>query len=285
MSERWKITLLLFPALFIIGGLFLGGLVFGLAGSLGYMPLIGLTDWSLDAYHRILSSDSFYLSFVVTFYIAFTSTLISGCLALGAALMLRQTFAGRSVINFLFQINLSVPHLVGAVGILYLFSQSGVFARLAFEFNMISKPADFPAMIYDPLSIGIILQYVWKEVPFIGLILLANLQTIGTNYEAVARTLGASHWQTFRYVLLPLLLPGLLSASMIVFAFTFGAYEIPALLGQNYPAALPVLAYQAFTNVNLGSRPEAMAMAMIIALMSGLMIIGYARLARRYIRD
>ncbi len=285
MLERWKIALLLSPALVIIAGLFLGGLILGLIGSLGYMPLLGREEFNLNAYRNILASERFYLSFLLTFYIAFTSTVIASLLAIGAALILRRSFIGRSVINFLFQINLTVPHLVGAVGILYLFSQSGFFARLAYEFEIITKPSEFPALIYDPLAIGIILQYVWKEVPFIGLILLANMQTIGRDYEAAARVLGASRWQCFRHVLLPLLFPGLLAAAMIVFAFTFGAYEIPALLGQNYPSALPVLAYQAFTDVDLNARPEALAMGMIIALLSVIMIFGYAHLARRYVRS
>ena len=285
MLDRWKIPLLLSPALLLIVGLFLGGLFLGLIGSLGYMPLLGREELNLDAYRNILTSESFYLSFLLTFYISFTSTVIASALAIGAALMLRRHFIGRSVINFLFQINLTVPHLVGAVGILYLFSQSGFFARLAYEFELIARPADFPALIYDPLAVGIILQYVWKEVPFIGMILLANMQTFGADYETAARSLGANRWQSFRYVLMPLLTPGLLAAALIVFAFTFGAYEIPALLGQNYPAALPVLAYQSFTDVDLNARPEALAMGMIIATLSAVMIFGYARLARRYVRS
>src|SRR5690606_42088760 len=159
-----------------------------------------------------------------------------------------------------------------------------VFATRRSSDLLIGRPGDFPALVYDPFALGIILQYVWKEVPFIGLILLANMQTLSEDYEAVARSLGASRWQSFRHVLLPLLTPGLLAAGMIVFAFTFGAYEIPALLGQNYPAALPVLAYQAFTEPDLAARPTALALAMIIAGMSALMIFGYARLTRHYIR-
>lgn len=285
MLERWKIPLLLSPALLLIAGLFLGGLFLGLIGSLGYMPLLGREELNLDAYRNILSSKGFYHSFLLSFYISLMSTIIASVLAIGAALLLRRNFIGRSVINFLFQLNLTVPHLVGAIGILYLFSQSGFFSRLAYEFELIAGPSDFPAMIYDPLAIGIILQYVWKEVPFIGMILLANMQTFGHNYEAAARTLGANRWQSFRFILLPLLSPGLLAAALIVFAFTFGAYEIPALLGQSYPAALPVLAYQSFTDVDLNARPEALAMAMIIALLSAVMIFGYARLARRYVRS
>ena len=284
MSDRLKITLLLAPALIIIGGLFFGGLAIGLLRSFNYMPVIGLTHPNLDAYIAVFTSREFYLSFLLTFHISFTSTLISSVLAIAAALLLRRQFFGRAAINFLFQLNLTVPHLVGAIGILYLFSQSGSFARLAAEWGMISKPGDFPALVFDPYAVGIILQYVWKEIPFIGVIVLANMQALGEDYESVARSLGANRWQAFRHVLLPLIFPGVLSASVMVFAFTFGAYEIPAILGANYPAALPVLAYRKYTDVDLAARPEAMAMAIVIAALSAIMILLYVRYSRRSIR-
>lgn len=285
MSDRLKIGLLLFPALSIIIVLFFGGLLIGLMRSFNYMPIIGLTEPDLSAYISVFTDKEFYLSFLLTFHIAFTSTVISCILAVAAALLLRRRFIGRAVINFLFQLNLTVPHLVGAIGILYLFSQSGSFARLAAQWDMISSPADFPALVFDPFAIGIILQYVWKEVPFIGVIILANMQSIGEDYESVSRSLGASRWQAFRHVLMPLIFPGMLSASVMVFAFTFGAYEIPAILGANFPAALPVLAYRKYTDVDLAARPEAMAMAIVIALLSAVMIFLYVRYSRRRIRS
>lgn len=284
MSDRWKIVLLLAPAMAVILVLFMGGLFFGLLRSFNYMPLIGLTEPNLQAYVAVFSSRDFYLSFLLTFHIAFTSTAISCVLAIGAALLLRRTFVGKGLINFLFQLNLTIPHLVGAIGILYLFSQSGSFARLAHEFGAIERPRDFPELVFDRYAIGIILQYVWKEIPFIGVIVLANMQALGEDYESVARSLGASKWQSFWHVLLPLVFPGALSASVIVFAFTFGAYEIPALLGANYPAALPVLAFRKYTDVDLAARPEAMAMAMVIALLSAIMIFLYVRFTRRRFR-
>jgi putative spermidine/putrescine transport system permease protein len=284
MTDRTRIFMLLAPALLIIGVLFFGGLLIGIMRSLNYMPVIGLTQPNFDAYISIFTSREFYLSFLLSFHISFTSTVLSSILAIGAALLLRRQFLGRAVVNFLFQLNLTVPHLVGAIGILYLFSQSGSFARLAAEWGMIARPGEFPALVFDPYAIGIILQYVWKEVPFIGVIVLANMQAIGEDYEAVARSLGASRWQCFRYILLPMIFPGVLSASVIVFAFTFGAYEIPALLGANYPAALPVLAYRKYTDVDLAARPEAMAMGIVIALLSAVMLYLYVRYTRRRIR-
>ncbi|MCX7301527.1 MAG: ABC transporter permease subunit [Rhodobacterales bacterium] len=285
MSDRMRIALLLAPAMTVIVVLFFGGLAVGVMRSFNWMPVIGLTEPNLDAYRAVLSDPDFLRSFGLTLYISITSTLISAVIAIAAALLLRQSFAGRGAINLLFQLNLTVPHIVGAIGVLYLFSQSGFFARMAFHIGLIARPAEFPALVFDPFAIGIILQYVWKEVPFIGVIVLAQMQALGTDYESVARSLGASRWQAFRHVLLPLILPGVLSASIIVFAFTFGAYEVPLLLGASHPQALPVLAYKTYTDVDLAARPEAMAMAVVIALLSALMIWAYLRATRARLRS
>ncbi len=96
---------------------------------------------------------------------------------------------------------------------------------------------------------------------------------------------GASRWQRFRFVILPFLMPGILSSSILVFAFTFGAFEVPLLLGQRYPSALPVLAYRSYTNVDLNARPEAMAMSVVIAVIISVLVFAYMQLTRRYLRE
>lgn len=257
----------------------------GFIRSLNYFPLIGLNEPNLEAYRLVFTDREFFASFLLTFHIAFTSTVIASILAVGAALLLRPTFRGKKIISFFFQMNLTFPHLVGAIGILFLFSQSGFLARILTNADVISRPSEFPALIYDRYAIGIILQYIWKEIPFIGVIVLAVLQSVGEDYEAVAQSLGANRWQRFRYVTLPLIMPGVLSASVIVFAFTFGAYEIPFLLGRSYPAALPVLAVRSYTDVDLAAKPQAMAMAMVIAVLATMMILAYMNLTRRYVRS
>ena len=284
-AQRLSLTFLLAPALAIIVLLFLGGLATGLLRSLNYFPLIGLNEFNLDAYFSIFTDNGFLQSLLLTFHIAFTSTLIASILAVASALLLRPAFRGKRIVHFFFSLNLTIPHLVGAIGVLYLFQNSGLVSRILTGLDVISRPADFPAMVFDPWAIGIIIQYVWKEIPFIGVIVLAILLSVGEDYESVARSLGANRWQAFRQVTLPLIMPGVVSASVIVFAFTFGAFEIPYLLGRTFPAALPVLAYQSYTDVDLAARPQAMAMAMVIAFISTLLIMAYMKLSRVYIRE
>lgn len=285
MTDRTRIALMLLPALLPLGGLFLAALGLTLLRSLGWMPALGLTRPSLAAYAEILSAPGYLASLGLSLWIAAASTLIAAALALASALLLRQTFPGRRIIGLIFQMNLTVPHVVGAIGILYLFSQSGSFARLAHAAGLITAPGEFPVLTQDPFAIGIILQYVWKEVPFIGLILLANLQAIGPGPEAAARTLGATRWQAFRFVLLPMLMPGLAAASALVFAFAFGAYEIPLILGAHAPEALPVLAWRSFTDTDLATRPQAHAMAVVIALIGLALLALYARLTLKRGKD
>lgn len=284
IPARLRLPLMLAPALVVIILLFGGGLLLALTQSFGFLPVIGLNEFSLAAYKQLFQDDVFLTSLGLTLWIGIASTGISTILALACALLLRRPFWGVSWVRFLFQLNIPIPHLVGAIGILLLFSQSGLFARLAYLAGLIRETSDFPALVYDSYAIGIILEYVWKTTCFTGVILLANLQTLGDNFEDVARTLGANSWQRLRYVTLPLLRPAVMSSSILVFAFTFGAFEVPFLLGQRFPSALPVLAYRKYVDSDLTSRPEAMAISIVIAILITFLVLVYMRLSKQAVK-
>jgi putative spermidine/putrescine transport system permease protein len=278
VGSRVKIVLLLAPALLVIGLLFAGGLSAAVVQSLGYLPAIGKTEITLDAYREVLGSRDFLDSLFLTLYVAGASTAISTVLAVLAALALRNS-AGR-LSAAVFQLPTTVPHLVAAVGIALVVSQTGLGARLAAALGLIGEPGEFPALLYDRYSVGVILTYVWKEVPFTAIVILAALRGVAGELEEVARTLGANWWQRFWYVVFPVIVPGVVAASLIVFAFTFGAFEVPYLLGQTYPTMLPVTAYNEYRSIDLSSRPAAMAINVLIALITALFAAAYLRLGR-----
>jgi putative spermidine/putrescine transport system permease protein len=279
---------MLAPTLAIILILFVGGLGYGFLQSLGYQPIIGKYDINLDAYANIVSSEryseQFWRGLWLTFKVSFASTFVSAALAVAFALVLRETFFGKRLAVFLFQIGLPIPHVVAAIGILFLFSPSGVISRLAAQLDLLQFPNEFPILVRDTSGYGIMLAYVWKEVPFFGVIVLAILQSLGEDYEELARSLGANRLQRFRYVILPLIMPGLLSASIIVFAFTFGAYEVPRLVGVRFPEMLPVMSLKFFLNPDLNARAEGMALSMIIAGIVMALVVIYMWLTQRTIR-
>lgn len=278
MGGRVKIALLLAPALLVIGVLFTGGIAAAVVQSMGYMPAVGRTEISLAAYREVLGDKDFLNSLILTLYVAGASTGISTVLAVLAALALRRS-SGR-VSAVVFQLPITIPHLVAAVGIALVVSQTGLGARLAAALGLIGEPGEFPALLYDPYSIGIILTYVWKEMPFIALVVLAALRGVAGELEEVAKTLGASAWQRFWYVIFPVISPGVIAASLIVFAFTFGAFEIPFLLGKTYPTILPVMAYNEYRDLDLAARPVAMSINVLIAVITAVIAAAYLRLAR-----
>lgn len=284
LAGHLRIPLMLSASVLVVVVLFGGGMLVGIGQSFGYFPAIGLEEWTLEHYANVLSDPTFLRSLWVTFRIAFIVTALSSVIAVGLALILRETFGGSRITKFIFQIPLPVPHLVAASGFVLLITQSGIVARVAAGFGLIDRPSDFPILVFDQAGVAITLTFLWKEVPFIGVVVLAVLQSIGPHYEEIARTLGATAWQRFVHVLLPLIMPGVISTSIIVFAFTFANYEIPLLLGVRSPTTLPVLAFHRYQDPDLGLRPEAMAISVILAIVSVALLFAYRRLARYAVR-
>ncbi len=165
----------------------------------------------------------------------------------------------------MFQLPLTVPHLVVAVAVMFLLAPAGLLSRAAAAVGLVDGPAAFPLLVNDRWCVGIVAAYVWKEVPFITLMLLAVLARSGPELLEVGRTLKAGRWQRFRHITLPIIFPSLGAAALIVFAYTFGAFEVPYLLGRTHPMLLPVWSYRSYSDVDLVARPEGIAAGLLIA--------------------
>jgi putative spermidine/putrescine transport system permease protein len=258
------LTILLAPALAVVLVLFGGGLALGVVQAMGYLPGAGLGRLGFQHFAQVLTDPDFATSFALTAYVAGVSTVLAAGISMIAALALASLRS--RWIHFIFQIPLTVPHLVVAVATLFLLAPAGLLSRAAVALGLIAGPVDFPLLINDNWGIGIILVYVWKEIPFITLMILAVLRNSGRDLLDVGRTLKAGPWQCFRHITLPIIFPALAAASLIVFAFTFGAFEVPYLLGRTYPMTLPVWAYKHYSDIDLLARPEGIAAGIVIAL-------------------
>lgn len=283
MNRRLRITLLLAPAVTVTGLLFGGGLVLGVAQSLGYQPYLGQTSLSLDAYRRLVDDPAVRASLGLTLRIALVPTVLAAVLGVGGALALRRTGRRRHWADRLFALNLAVPHLVGALCMLLLLSQTGLLSRLAYTAGLARGPQRFPALTADAFGWAIVAEYVWKEAPFVGVVALAALGPGVTELERAAATLGAGPWQRLRWITLPALAAPVGAASVLVLAFAAGSYEVPFLLGRPYPASLPVVAYQYYRDTDLSSRPLAMAAAVAVAALSTVLVGTYVALSRRLV--
>lgn len=278
------IALLLAPALLVVGVFFVGGISYALLQSLGYQPFIGRTQLSLDAYRNTLADEAVHASVAMTLRLALTATAGSAVLGVGLAVVVNRVARGRRAAMNLLQTNLAVPHIVAAVAVGMLLSQTGLISRLAHAMGWVNAPSDFPALVADQHGIGIVAAYMWKETPFIAILALTALRRGTQDLGRAAQVLGAGPFQRLCHVTLPAVAPPVAAGSVLVFVFALGSYEVPYLLGRPYPATLPVVAYQYYTDIDLTYRAEAMAVAVLTTLTSIAAAIGFLTLLSRVAR-
>jgi putative spermidine/putrescine transport system permease protein len=263
---------MLLPSILVLAIFFVGALVYSFLLSLNCFSITSNDTIGIQAYVNTLTSQRFTDSLAFSFQIAIISTLVSVAIAIIVSMTLRKTFFGRRLAVFVYQFNIPVPHLVVAISVLFLFTQSGLFSRLLYTVGAINSTSMFPMIVFDKGGVGIILAFVLKFFPFIGIAILSLLVSTISDYEQQAATLGANGWQRFRFVLLPMMTPSIVFSSILVFAYAFGSYEVPFLLGSTAPKALAVLAYQEYTSIDLNSRPEALAIANVITMILVILI-------------
>ncbi|MFZ0444346.1 MAG: ABC transporter permease subunit [Bacillus sp. (in: firmicutes)] len=268
VKEKVKPYLLLSPMLLILIGIFVTGIVLGLLQSFGYFKAIGLTDFTLKYYREVLMDSNFLSSLKFSLYTATVSSVIAVILGVLLAYSIVQMKGKKETIELLYRVPIAVPHIVAALLIYNIFSQTGILPRILFEMGLIQNQEQFPSVLYEPNGVGIIAAYIWKEIPFVALTTYTVLSSVSKKLSDVAYNLGANKKQVFIYVILPLIMPSVLSSFIIIFAFSFGAYELPLLLGPTQPNALAVQAFIEYSNPVLQNRPYAMVYNMLITLIA-----------------
>jgi putative spermidine/putrescine transport system permease protein len=149
---------------------------------------------------------------------------------------------------------------------------------------MLARFAEFLGLEFDsPLfrgnGWGVVLAYVYKETPFGLLFLVPVLRAIPHELISTARGLGASPWLTFWTLIVPRLLPALGTVFLILFIFTFGAYDIPFVVGESSPSMVSQYLYRAYFVAPLDQRPLASGGLIILFLLSLGTVVGYSFLA------
>lgn len=263
MSSSVKAWLLLMPLLLFMV-LFVGQ---GIYRAVWESLEIGGSEGLFDNYQQLLGEGTFWASLRVSIYVAFVSSIISLVLGLWFTRMLFRLFRTDQW-KLIAWFPMLIPHFVAAYIIILFFSPSGWFSALL-EGSALT--ASFPVLVNDPLYIGVILTYVWKEIPFVILMLLPVYQEIDWRMEEVSRSLGAKGFSLFRTVEWPWTGPVIAEVFLILFVFILGAFEIPALLGITYPAMLPILAFEWFYQGAWANRPLAQALMVLVTFFSVLL--------------
>ncbi len=233
----WTLFLLLSPAVGFIFLFLAAAAAMTLLQSVGYLSVTGESRFSLSHWAALADQqffDAFFFSLKIGIGSAFGTLLVSFPLAL---FLRRKKYFGIRTIGTMLKIPLFIPALVAAFLLLNIMSYNGIINVALMRLGLIDEPL---RMLRDELGLGVIFIQIWKNLPFQLLIIASVVETIQTDIEDAARNLGASYLSVVRFILLPLAMPGIMIAVILVFIMTFGDFAITKVAGPIYPPSLSV---------------------------------------------
>jgi multiple sugar transport system permease protein len=184
----------------------------------------------LDNYLRMFQDGRFWQSLWNSAVFTTASVILELILGMGIALVLNQSFRGRGPVRTIAILPWALPTALIALAWAWIFNdQYGVVNDILLRFGLIRTGINW---LGEPTlaMLAVILADVWKTTPFISILLLAGLQSIPSDlYEAQAID-GATPWQSFRLITLPLLMPQIVIALLFRFAQAFGIFDLIAVM-------------------------------------------------------
>ncbi len=179
---------------------------------------------------------------IVTFEAVFLVVLFSALLGVPAAYaMARREFPGKRLLMLLFLLPLLIPPITFGIPLATVLYQAGVAGSMA----------------------GVVIANLVPTVPFVILVLIPFVEQIDPRIEAAARVFGATTPRLFRHILLPLLLPGVLAALLLVLVRTIAMFELTFLVAGPSSQTLVVALYYAVFAAGVRSVQSIDAMAVI----------------------
>jgi spermidine/putrescine transport system permease protein len=205
-------------------------------------------EWDLKAFHNDDIQKAVWNSLIV----ATVATIFATAIATIGALVLARggNFRGKTASIGLITLPLMVPEIVTAVAVLIFFSAIGMNWGLG----------------------NVIIAHVTFCIPFAFMPIRARLEGMDTSLEQAARDLYASEWETFRFVTMPLMMPGIVAGAMLAFVISMDDFIITLMVGGAGSTTLPVYIY---SMIRRGLTPEINAVCTVLLLVSIAIVTAY----------
>jgi multiple sugar transport system permease protein len=271
-EERRLARLLLTPALAVIA------LV--AAYPIGYAIWLSLTEYSVrvpgkwrfvgfDNYTEAFASSEFWESVKNTFIFTGLSVSLELAIGLGMALAMHAAFKGRGLLRTVVLVPWAVLTVVSAITWRTLFEPDlglapVILDKIGIAGNVVWLGQEGYAMAV------MVLADVWKTAPFMALLLLAGLQVIPDDVYDAAKVDGATTWQRFRSITIPLLMPAILVALIFRTLDALRIFDLPYVLtgGSNGTTTLSLIAHQELTTNRLIGYGSALAVLTFVIVMA-----------------
>jgi ABC-type sugar transport system permease subunit len=243
------------------------------------MPFLGQPYVGLKNYSFLLQQQDFWSSLGVSAYFTAGSVITELILGMIVALVVNESFRGRGLMRAAMLVPWAIPVVITARLFQFMYDvQYGPISALLRDLHLVGPTFDILGSDTWAMP-ALIITDVWKNTPFIALLLLAGLQSIPSDLYEAARVDGASALQRYVHVTLPLLRGSLVIALLFRTITAFQTFDLPYVLTKGGPGTdtelLSLHAYRTlFSYVNFG---RGSAMSVILAVICFVMAAVYAR--------
>jgi putative spermidine/putrescine transport system permease protein len=223
-------------------------------------------------YMELLGDDYFWGVFARTVRIACWTTLFAVLIGTPEACIISRMRAPWRGIFLLVALG---PLLISVVsrtlGWAVLFGSTGLINQVLLGSGLVAAPVRF---MYTEL--GVVVALVHVLVPFVVISVMVALQRLDPQIEQASQSLGAGSWTTLRRVIVPQLLPGMVSGGIIVFALAASAFATPEIIGGRRLKVIATLTYDEFLNTLNWPMGAAAAMLLLVAVGAVVVLSGWA---------
>ena len=267
-----KINLFAYILLFLFAFLPLaGGIGFAFCYSFGLIGVLS-NGFTFEHWKIFFADPDIWVSFLYSGLIAFTAIAISVSISLLVTLRY-QRFFSRGIFSYIMYVPLAFPGIVAAFFFFQFLSKSGVLARVSYQLGMIHSIEQFPDLVNDRYGIALVMTLVFLSFPFFILLFVNLYKTERIHeYRQLAASMGATRKQRLVNVAIPILLKKSLPNCILYFIFTFGAFEVPLLLGRSRPEMVSVLAVRKLQRFDLQEVPQGYAIAVLYTMVTFIII-------------
>jgi putative spermidine/putrescine transport system permease protein len=265
--------LLLVPGIGYIVVFITSTVVVTILQSFGLFSVAGGSHFSVENW-KIVASKGVIDSLLFSLVMGVGSSVGTILFAFPLALLLRKPSSWKVSLGSVIKIPLFIPALVATFLIVNLISYGGLVNDALLWFGIVNKPV---RMLNDRGGIGVIVIQIWKNLPFVLLIVSASIAGIRDDTVDAARNLGAGRLAVVWHIYIPLAMPGVLVAMILMFIRAFGDYPITSLEGPVYPSSIAVRMYT--TAMLYQEWDQAAVVGAIIIVTTLFVVAGYSKLA------
>ena len=201
-----------------------------------------ISEYSLVNYIEVLGDPYFHGIFLRTFIISILVTLLCALLGTPEAYILhRMTNPWKSICLLAILGPLLISVVVRTLGWAILIGSKGVINQTLLGIGLIDEPIK---LMFT--TTGVVIALVHVLIPFMVLSVWASLQKLDPKVESAGQSLGATPFTVLRRIVIPQIMPGVLSGSLIVFALTASAFATPSILGGRRLKVVATTAYDEY---------------------------------------